>query len=105
MHVPTSHTIIIDRLFFEKFFAGNDKVTMSEDARSDETLRELIEITDGMSGRGLEKLVISAQGKAFGNDVAILTKDMLLEVAKIKVEQFFQRKKMQMNKETAGNFV
>lgn len=78
---------------------------MEDDARSKETLEELIEMTDGMSGRGLEKLVISAQGRAFGNEVAVLTKEMLMDVAELKVQQFFVRKKMAMNKETAGNFV
>ena len=33
---------------------SNDQVTMEEEARSEGTLAELVQLTDGMSGRGLE---------------------------------------------------
>tara|TARA_B110000208_G_scaffold42251_1_gene55985 strand:- start:328 stop:2607 length:2280 start_codon:yes stop_codon:yes gene_type:complete len=102
-------------LFLSKYFDRNDRVTAAKDARSDVTLDTVVAITDGFSGRGLEKLVISAQGRAFGTasdggddgavDQPMLTAEMLLDVARVKVEQFARRREMAEKQETAGNFV
>ena len=97
------------RLFLVKYFEREAHIAVDEDAMADDTLALVAEMTDGMSGRGIEKLVISAQGRTYGTteegEEPVLTKKTLLDVAEIKAEQFVRRRAMAIDAEGAGNFV
>ena len=97
------------RLFLVKYFEREAHIAVDEDAMADDTLALVAEMIDGMSGRGIEKLVISAQGRTYGTteegEEPVLTKKILLDVAEIKAEQFVRRRAMAIDAEGAGNFV
>ena len=97
------------RLFLVKYFEREARITVDEDAMADTTLALVAEMTDGMSGRGIEKLVISVQGRTYGTtaegEEPVLTKKILLDVAEVKAEQFVRRRAMAIDAEGAGNFV
>ena len=90
-------------LFLRKYVGDGKRIRADPEATSDATLDEIAAMTEGMSGRSLEKLCISAQGRAFGSDggegdeaggLPVLTRAMLLDVARVKVKQFARRREM-----------
>ena len=89
-------------LFLAKYVGPGTRIRADPDATGGAALDELAALTEGMSGRSLEKLCISAQGRAFGGDgggegggqAPVLTREMLLDVARAKVKQFARRREM-----------
>ena len=59
-----------------------------------QVLKEIANRLDGFSGRAISKLMISAQGAAYGSADGVLSKDALEEVVQIKMQQRMRQEEL-----------
>jgi ATPase family AAA domain-containing protein 3A/B len=63
-----------------------------EDSIDESVLDSIAEATEGFSGRGISKLMVSVQGAVYGREVPSLTKELLDEVLGYKIKEMKERK-------------
>lgn len=74
-------------LYFHKYI-GDGNFRLQYDAAIDEAvLRAIAKRLEGFSGRAISKLMISAQGAAYGVADGVLTRQSLEETVEVKIKQ------------------
>ena len=81
------------------FFSKSAARIRVDDGFSDEYFEELANRTDGFSGRGIAKLMISVQGAVYGRQVPRLTKDIMEEIVDLKIKEHQVRKQFGASEE------
>jgi ATPase family AAA domain-containing protein 3A/B len=75
------------RLYFDKYIGPGTPGLTPDSAIDEAVLSDLAVQLDGFSGRAISKLMISAQGAAYGSSDGILSLGALEEVVRTKIAQ------------------
>ena len=90
------------QLYFDKYIgAGQPGLEPAADI-DEAVLREVAARLEGFSGRAISKLMISAQGAAYGSAEAVLSRAALEEVVATKMAQRTRQQEMREEQGVGG---
>ena len=90
------------RLYFDKYIGDGQPGLEPAADIDDAVLGEVAARLEGFSGRAISKLMISAQGAAYGSAEAVLSRAVLEEVVATKVAQRTRQQEMREEQGAGG---